>query len=809
MMKYAEVAVNSPGAYHTTFSYAIPNGLSVVPGQAVWVPFGPTTAQGIVIALSNTSPVTSVREISGVIGNRPILSTVQLELANWICDYYLSHLFEALTLMLPPGFEQRLVTVFTPSTKATNETNLSLEQHRALTLLQQKRRVTMKELETVLGQKRARLIIDQLLRRGFVTKTYELEPPRVRPKTILYVRLVVDKETALSECVRLRSRAPKQADVLKYLASHPAPATLSSIMRSTMSSRDTIDALVRQGLLCIENVRVRRDPLTGLHYQSNPPPNLTQAQQSAVDSLLTEMTSQTNRPSVFLLHGVTGSGKTEVYLRLLQEVIRRGKRGICLVPEIALTPQTIERFNARFPGRVAVMHSGLSPGEQYDEWHEIRAGSFDIVIGPRSALFTPQPDIGLIIIDEAHEWTYKQIDRSPRYHTRDTAIKLAELTGAMVILGTATPDVETYFQTEHGRYHLIELPERITLRGSVPLPQINIIDMREELKAGNSGIFSRALISEITKTLASRQQVILFLNRRGTSILVKCRTCGYIPRCPRCSVALTYHAPIGKLVCHRCRYTMARPYVCPHCLRPQLKFLGIGTQTVEAEIGRLFPGAKPARWDRDTTTTRYAHEAILSDFRNHYIDVLIGTQMIAKGLDLPNVTLAGIVNADIGLNVPDFRASERTFQLISQVAGRAGRGFWPGNVIVQTYCPDHYAIRLAAAHDYRTFYTQELEYRRQFNYPPFSKLLRLVYSHTNATTCQTEAERLSKTLAIERDRLGMADISIIGPSPAPVARLRGRYRWQLVIRGINPTALLKSITIPHSWTVDVDPIGVL
>jgi len=808
-MRYAEVAVNSPGAHRTTFSYAIPDGLSLVPGQAVWIPFGPITTQGIVISLSDTPSVASVREITSVIGDRPLLSPVQLALAGWISSHYLCPFFEALALMLPPGFEQRLTVVLAPCDRAPGETRLSPEQENAFAMIRRKGRITAKEMERTLGQKRARAVIEQLLRRGLVDKTYELEPPRVRPKTVLHVRLAVGKETALNESARLRGRAPKQAAILDYFASHPDPVPLSFAIRLTGSSHDAVTALVRQRLLAIENVQVRRDPLANLRYQPATPLDLTPAQQSAIDSILGGMTPHADGSPVFLLHGVTGSGKTEVYLRLLQEVIRRGKRGICLVPEIALTPQTIERFHARFPGRVAVMHSGLSPGEQYDEWHEIKSGSFDIVIGPRGALFTPQPDIGLIIIDEEHEWTYKQVDRSPRYHARDTAIKLAELTGAVVVLGTATPDVETYFQIEHGRYRLVELPDRITPLGPTPLPHVDIVDMREEVKAGNSSIFSRALISSMTQALSSHQQVILFLNRRGTSTLVKCRNCGFVPRCPRCSVALTYHSPIGKLICHRCRYTLATPHNCPQCLKPRFKFLGMGTQTVEAEVRHLFPMAKLARWDRDTTTTRHSHEAILSDFRNHRTDVLIGTQMIAKGLDLPGVTLAGIVNADIGLNVADFRASERTFQLLSQVAGRAGRGFWPGRVIVQTYCPEHYAVRLAAAHDYHSFYVQEIAYRRQFNYPPFSKLLRLVYSHTSAIACQSEAERLSELLSTERDRLGMADISLIGPSPAPVARLRGRYRWQIVIRGTDPRALLTSITIPRGWIIDVDPIGVL
>ncbi|MCX8125601.1 MAG: primosomal protein N' [Dehalococcoidia bacterium] len=808
-MKYAEVAVNSPGARRTTFSYAIPDNIVVSPGQAVWVPFGPTTTQGIVIALSDAPSVTSVREISGTIGDGPILSPIQLKLADWICDYYLCPLFEAIALMLPPGFEQHLSTVLVLSRSMSDEDGLSPEQQRALSLMQKKRRITMKELQTVLGQKRARIVADQLCRRGLTSKVYELEPPKVRPKTATYVRMAVDKETAASEIERRRQTAPKQASVLSYLIPHSTPLLLSSVLRNTGSSREAILRLVQQGLLSIEKRPIRRDPLADFRYQPAPSPDLTPAQQTAVDSVLTKVKSQTAVPPVFLLHGVTGSGKTEVYLRLLQEIVRLGKRGICLVPEIALTPQTIERFYARFPGRIAVMHSGLSLGEQYDEWYRIKNGDCDVVIGPRGALFVPQPDLGLIIIDEEHEWTYKQVDRSPRYHARETAIKLAELTGALVVLGTATPDVETYFKAQQGQYYLISLPERVSPHGPRPLPHVDIIDMRQELKAGNTSIFSRALVSQIDEAISRKQQVILFLNRRGTATLVKCRDCSYVCRCPKCSVTLTYHAPLSKLVCHRCHYAMTVPYACPQCLRPRLQFMGIGTQTVETEVKRLFPEVKTVRWDSDTTMRRHSHELILADFRDHRTDILIGTQMVAKGLDLPDVTLAGIVNADIGLNVPDFRASERTFQLLSQVAGRAGRGFWPGRVIVQTYCPEHYAIKLAAAHDYHTFYTQELEYRRQFGYPPFSKLVRLVYSHTNATACQTEVERLSRLLNTERYRLGLADINILGPSPAPVARLRGRYRWQLAIRGKRPESILTNITLPSGWTVDVDPIGVI
>ena len=366
-----------------------------------------------------------------------------------------------------------------------------------------------------------------------------------------------------------------------------------------------------------------------------------------------------------------------------------------MVPEIALTPQTIERFAARFPHRVAVLHSKLSLGEQFDEWQRIRDGEFDVVIGPRSAIFAPQPDLGLIVIDEEHEWTYKQQDKSPRYHARDVAIKLAELTGAVVILGSATPDVETFYHAQRGDYHLLQLPGRVTPRDGSPLPQVEVVDLREELKAGNRSLFSRSLSQAMSQAVANEEQVILFLNRRGAATFIQCRSCGFVLRCRRCEVPLTYHLAEDILVCHQCNYHMPVPQACPRCTRRRIKFLGLGTQKLEQEAGQSFPQARLLRWDSDVTRGKHSHDEILGKFRAHQADILIGTQMIAKGLDLPLVTLVGVVSADTALNLPDFRAGERTFQLLTQVAGRAGRGTLGGRVIIQTYTPEHYAIQAA------------------------------------------------------------------------------------------------------------------
>jgi len=545
--------------------------------------------------------------------------------------------------------------------------------------------------------------------------------------------------------------------------------------------------------------------MSRLNIKPVPPPVLTSSQEAVWRS----MEDNWDRSPVFLLFGITGSGKTEIYLRALAKVIAEGKRGICLVPEIALTPQTVERFVGRFPGRVAVLHSALSPGEQFDEWQRISEGGCDVVIGPRSALFAPQPNLGLIIIDEEHEWTYKQDDHSPRYHARDVAIKLARLSGAVVILGSATPDIESFYKAETGQYQLVELKERITPHGYSPLPEVSVVDLKEELKAGNTGNFSRLLMEAMREAMAQGEQVILFLNRRGTATFVQCPRCSFVFRCPRCSIALTYHSVEKKLVCHRCRYTLPTPARCPSCPSPRLLFRGIGTQRVEAEVKQFFPRAVVLRWDRDVTVRRYAHEELLSAFRRREADVLIGTQMIAKGLDLPWVTLAGVINADTGVNFPDFRAGERTFQLLCQVAGRAGRGVKAGRVIVQTYSPENYAIKAAARHDYAAFYRQEIDYRREYGYPPFSQFIRLVYTHTNDGLCRREAERVGNLLREAKKAGSAPDLSLIGPVPAFASRLRGRYRWQLILRGSNPSLALSGINLPQGWTVDVDPVGMV
>jgi primosomal protein N' (replication factor Y) len=804
-MKYAEVAVNSPGSQFT-FCYSIPAQLDIAVGRAVWVPFGSRIVQGIVWQVGDQPSVEATKEIASAISSDPLLSPVQIDLAQWISDYYLSPLFDAAALMLPPGFERKLVTYFRLADRDGHLLSLTPEQRHVMHLIGGKGKTSLREVEKLVGIKKAKQITDILLRRRLIARTQELEKARINPKTLPYLELAVAKDRVTTEIGFLKeARAYKQAELLEFLSQQTEPMSVAEVRSRLNCSLSTVKALQRRNLLSVKLVAVRRDPLSRLHLAPSWPPILTSSQEAAWKSI----DDNWSQSRVFLLFGVTGSGKTEIYLRALARVIAEGKKGICLVPEIALTPQTVERFANRFPGRVALLHSGLSLGEQFDEWQWIKEGNCDVVIGPRGALFAPQRDLGLVIIDEEHEWTYKQEDKSPRYHARDVAIKLAQLVNAVVILGSATPDVDSFYKVQLGKYRLVELRERIAPYGYSPLPEVSVVDEKEELKAGNTGVFSRALLAVMKESLARHEQVILFLNRRGTATFVRCGNCGFVFRCPRCSVALTYHSREKRLLCHRCHYSIREFRICPRCFSRRVTLLGIGTQKVEDEVKRLVPQARVLRWDRDATTRRGAHEEVLSTFREHEADILIGTQMIAKGLDLPQVTLAGVISADTGLNLPDFRAAERTFQLLCQVAGRAGRGLRAGKVIIQTYSPENYAIQAAADHDYVGFFDQEIDYRRQYSYPPCASFVRLVYAHTNNEICRREAERISYIILDKKEAEGISDLSLIGPVPAFASRLRGRYRWQLILRGDAPAQALSGINLPQGWTVDVDPVGIV
>jgi primosomal protein N' (replication factor Y) len=536
------------------------------------------------------------------------------------------------------------------------------------------------------------------------------------------------------------------------------------------------------------------NPATGRRIELEP------AQRAVRDRVAVSLARQES--DVFLLHGVTGSGKTEVYLALLEEVLARDGQGLALIPEIALTPQTVARFASRFPGRLAVLHSALTEAERAAEWWRVRRGEADIVIGPRAAVFAPLPRLRLILIDEEESSAFKQ-DRMPRYHAPTVARWLANRIGAVLVLGSATPSVAAYASALEGRDHLLELPHRAQGR---PLPPVTVVDMRQELAAQERSPLSRPLRAAMAASLERGEQTILFLNRRGLATFVICRDCGVVRECPHCSVALVYHASLKRLQCHYCASSEPLPQRCPACGSRYIKSFGIGTEGVEAEVRRQFPSARVLRLDRDVMKKVDAADLVFEQMASGAADVLVGTQMVAKGLDLPSVTTVGVVNADTGLHFPDYRSSERTFSLLTQVAGRAGRGTRASQVFIQTYTPDHPAIRHARYHDYRGFYREELEIRRSYRFPPFAELIVTTYSHRDEARAQRQAasaaENLSATIAL----LKLGGIEVLGPSPAFVFRLRDEFRFEVTLKGASLHRLADALPRGRGWSLDVDPM---
>lgn len=589
-------------------------------------------------------------------------------------------------------------------------------------------------------------------------------------------------------------------DVLRQTGS----LTLSQLAGYGISPA-TVYSLEKKGWLLLEEKESRRNPLVNLKREPVAAPQLTPSQKQVLE----EINKDRKQAKTFLLHGVTGSGKTEVYMQAIAKRLQKGLASIVLVPEISLTPQIMESFFARFGDRIAILHSRLSTGERYDEWCRVASGEALVVIGARSAVFAPVKRLGLIIIDEEHESTYKQ-EENPRYHARDIALWRAAENGADVILGSATPSLETYTKALQGGYQILKLPKRIADK---PLPAVEIVDMRQEMKSGNRSVFSRTLSKALWETLQAGKQAMLFLNRRGYATFVLCRECGHVMRCPDCNVALKFHNTTGNLCCHYCEYQEPYPKTCPACGGIYIRYFGAGTQKVEKELLRLFPAIKVLRMDADTTTRKGQHQKILESFRKGKADVLVGTQMIAKGHDFANVTLVGVITADTALNLPDFRAGERTFQMITQVAGRAGRGTDPGRVIVQTYNPDHYAVLAAKNNDYEAFYQEECERRRQLGYPPFGTLVRLLLSGTEEKTVIKTSYELAALLGGES--------KLAGPSPCPLEKVRGRYRWQIVVLDNDLSPLLlrikkavnlfdsSSVSSGVRLSIDVEPQSLL
>ncbi len=861
---FAEVVVfsparaSAPGTITQAFTYHLPdelrgfgnpplgNGLSgdtppsdaerkVTAGSLVVVPFGSRRLYGVVVALNDKSPVPDTRPIESLVDPEPVLTRPQIALARWMSREYVAPLWRCLSLMLPPGLVGHADVQVELAAEVEAQDVHTEAQEQLITVLDAKGQLQGRQLDRLLPRKQWRRAATQLARRGLVDKSATLSPPRARPKRVHTVELLdldVDADTALSG---LRSEC--YPAIIEFLRREEKPVELSWVYAETGCQRYHLNKLVERGIVAFDTKERWRDPLADETFVPDVPPPLMPDQRMVWDAMRSDLRRANRQPEVFLLHGVTGSGKTEIYLRAVDDVLAQGRQAIVLVPEISLTPQTAHRFGARFGRRIAIFHSALTEGERYDAWRRARAGSVNVVIGPRSALFMPFPDIGLIILDEEHDDSYKQFAPVPRFHARAAAVELAHQSGATVILGSATPSLESYHRAQRGEFTLLEMPRRIMghthrLRDlqaryhiprtryrsiqksgaqaqTAPLPPVQIVDLRAELRAGNRSIFSRALQRAMDEALNRDEQIILFLNRRGTATFVLCRDCGYVPHCPHCDTPLTYHRARAQLACHHCNHREPQPERCPKCGGKRIRYFGLGTERVEREIHRRWPDTRTLRWDRDTARDHAAHATILHLFSTGLAHVLVGTQMIAKGLDLPLVTVVGVISADTAINLPDFRSGERTFQVLTQVAGRAGRGLLGGRVILQTYHPDHYAVVAAADHDYATFAAQELAFRREQGYPPYRRLAKLVYEDASPSRAQARAERMAEILRRTLGRQGLPPTDLMGPAPPFFARLRDRYRWQLLLRHSDPATFLRSVEIPAGWQVDVDPVDVL
>jgi primosomal protein N' (replication factor Y) len=726
-------------------------------------------------------------------------------------------------LMIPVGFSRRadIVASLTPQV-GFDESALKPLQKRLLKLLKDRGPLRGRQLDRAFGEIEWRGSLEGLRSTGLVRTGNVLPPPGIAPKTLRTAALSLPpaavEALTLEQLGKNETTQQRRKKVLELLSREAFPIDFSWIYAETGASYADLKVLAEAGLLHFNETEVWRDPLEEIQVKPDVIPVLTHDQEMVWQQIQPGLGQPNQNP--YLLHGVTGSGKTEIYLRAAAEVLAQGRQVLMLVPEIAMTPQTVRRFMARFPNQVGLYHSKLSDGERYDTWRRARSGELKLIVGSRSALFVPLPHLGLIAIDECDHDSYDETEREPFYHAVETAEALAKLSGANLILGSATPRVTQYFNALRGEFKLLRLPNRILAHRAevsqpgktelltLELPKVNVVDMRAELRAGNSSVLSKTLRDKLALTLQSGQQAILFLNRRGNATYVFCRQCGFTLRCPRDDQPLVYHNARQGLICHLCDYTRQMPKKCPQCGSTQIRQLGLGTERLEEVVQKEFPNARLLRWDADTTRHKGEHELILSHFSAHRADVLIGTQMLAKGLDLPLVTLVGIVLAEVGLNLPDYRAAERSFQVLTQVAGRAGRSPLGGQVVLQTYQPDNYVIQAASKHDFESFYLQELEARKALNYPPYSGLIRLEYRHSNESKAQNQALTMADLLRAEIYARKMTQTDFIGPVPAYYRKVGGQFRWQIILRGPNPLPLLESLPL-RGWQVQIEPSDLL
>ncbi len=767
-MNIAKVIVDVPAKQtDRAFDYLIPEDFQglISPGIRVVVPFGPRNVQGFVVGIDSKSDVKKLKPITQLLDVEPILNLELLQLGKWVSEQTLSFQISAFQAMLPAAL------------KSKYEKEVMLKNHEKIvdlppiiqTLFQKRRSFQWEEIEKHSTVIRA---IQQAIKDGIVEINYVVKA-RAKKKTHKVLFLNVTIEEAQKTIESLPAQGARQKEILQYFLDGKQTSIPKATLKESLVTTDSpIKALIEKGQLVEKDIEIYRDPHSEQTFKKTTSLPLTEEQSIAITPILNSIEKESHK--TFLLYGVTGSGKTEVYLQSIEEVIKQGKQAIVLVPEISLTPQMVDRFKGRFGSSVAVLHSGLSIGEKYDEWRKIHRKEVNVVVGARSAIFAPFNNLGIIIIDEEHESSYKQ-EENPRYHARDVAINRAQYHNCPVVLGSATPTLESFARAKKGVYQLLTLSKRMNDR---EMPLVKIIDMREELREGNRSMFSTVLFEKLQDRLQKGEQIVLFLNRRGFSTFVMCRDCGYVVNCPDCDISLTYHRSQNVLKCHYCGYEEQVVKECPSCQSDHIRFFGTGTQKVEEEIGKLLPEARIIRMDVDTTSRKGAHEKLLTAFGEGKADILLGTKMIAKGLDFPKVTLVGVLTADTILNLPDFRSSEKTFQLLTQVSGRAGRHELPGEVVIQTYTPEHYSVELASHHNYDDFYQKEMGFRKILQYPPFFYITLLTISHPEITKVVSVTERITTFLSTNLSNQSI----VLGPVASPIPRIKNRYRYQCMIK---------------------------
>lgn len=785
------------------FDYAVPGHLETVIecGSRVKVPFGPRKVIGYVTRLKAESDIEGkkLKKIDELIDLDPILSSELLSLAKKMAKETLSYEIDALQVMLPAAMRakyEKFISIEKPD---------EIADAQFLMFLNGRTRIPLKQITDSAILK----LVKDYSEKGIVTVDTAIS----QQTKVKKVRMIQIGDFAkLTEILgKIHPNAKKQAELIRWMIDHAGETMeAAKLLNDSGVQNPVLKAIIEKGGVTEAYVETYREPDAPKLLDTPIPLQLTMEQQTALDKVKTAADS--GKAETFLLHGITGSGKTEVYLRAINHVLDQGKEAIVLVPEISLTPQMTARFQERFGSLVAVMHSGLSAGEKYDEWRKIHRREVKVVVGARSAIFAPFENIGIIILDEEHESTYKQED-TPRYHARDVAIWRSEYYGCPVILGSATPSLESYARATKGVYTLLELSKRAK---SQSLPAVTVVDMRDELKEGNRSMFSVQLAEAIRLRLEKKEQTVLFLNKRGFSSFVLCRDCGTVVQCPNCDISLTYHRANESLKCHYCGHEEPVPLVCPECESEHIRFFGTGTQKAEEEITKLFPEARVLRMDVDTTRQKGAHERILRQFSEGKADILLGTQMIAKGLDFPNITLVGVLAADTTLHLADFRAAEKTFQLMTQVSGRAGRHDLAGEVFIQTYSPDHYAIELSKTQHYETFYNLEMSARKQYGYPPFFYITLVQFSHEDLLKVADFAEKGTRYL---KSSLSPETV-IIGPAAAAISRVNNRYRYQCLIKYKKEPKLIETLQqlirmYRTNWmkegllmTVDMDPTSI-